>query len=496
MTIRLKLFTGFAILILIFIVDFFVNQRFSREVIRNTDYINNSEVVIRNSNLLHKLMIDMQSGYRGYLLTGQESFLDSYYNGINSIQPLIKVQHDLVSAGIQKNRLDSIQMLHNRWIGYANALISVKADTSVEAARKYKLLFEKKLRREVGKKLNDEIRNIFQEFDNYEYSVRLQRRTVLEHSIDRTRQISLVLTIFSISLALLSSYYIIRIITGRIGSMAALADDIAKGNFRLMHDRHKDELRQLSESLNSMSRRLLQNFRQLTQKNKELDQFAYVVSHDLKAPLRGIDNIITWIDEDHGRDLQPEVSKNIELVKGRTRRLENMINGLLDYARIGKTRNGSEMVNVDSLLKELVDLLVPESFIVTIGSGMPALLTDKVQLEQVFSNLISNAVKYNNKTPGRISITSRETPRHYEFTVKDNGIGIQQEYFNKIFTIFQTLQERDAFESTGVGLAIVKKIIEDQKAGIEVESEPGEWTLFRFTWPKIREQEEQYVEIN
>jgi signal transduction histidine kinase len=489
MTIRLKLFTGFAILILIFIVDFFVNQRFSREVIRNTNYINNSEIVIRNSSLLHKLMIDMQSGYRGYLLTSQKSFLDTYYNGINSIQPLIKVQHDLVSAGIQKDRLDSILTLHNRWVRYANALISVKEDTSAEAARTYNTLFEKKLRREVGKRLNDEIRTIFQEFDNYEYAVRRERRAVLERSIERTRQISLSLTLFSISLALLSSYYIIRIITGRISKMVAMADDIAKGNFRVMNDDHKDELKQLSESLNAMSRKLSQNFRELTQKNKELDQFAYVVSHDLKAPLRGIDNIIAWIEEDHGNDLVPGVSKNIELVKGRTRRLENMINGLLDYARIGKTRKSSEPVNVDVMLRELIDLLVPADFIVSIGKGMPMLVTEKMQLEQVFSNLISNAVKYNNKATGNIVITSKETDSSYEFTVKDNGIGIQAEYFDKIFTIFQTLQERDAFESTGVGLAIVKKIIEDQKASITVESEPGEWTLFRFTWPKVQEEE-------
>lgn len=484
MTIRLKLFAGFAILIFIFIADFFVNQRFSREVIRNTDYINNSEVVIRNSNLLHKLMIDMQSGYRGFLLTGQESFLETYYDGIQNVLPLMKGQHALVSSQSQHLRLDSIMSLHNRWVGYANALISAKKDTSAGAAIKYHNLFEKKLRREVGKKLNDEIREKFQAFDNYEYELRYKRREVLQDSIRRTRQISLALTLFSISLAIVSSFYIIRIITNRISKMVSMADDISKGNFRRMEDHRNDELKQLSESLNTMSRTLSKNFTELTKKNKELDQFAYVVSHDLKAPLRGIDNIVTWMEEDHGKDFSPEVKKNLELVKGRTRRLENMINGLLDYARIGKTRKGIETVNTDALLKELVDLLVPENFIVSFESSMPVLVTDRSQISQVFSNLISNAVKYNNKTPGRIGISAKDLGRFYEFSIRDNGIGIQAEYFEKIFTIFQTLQERDAFESTGVGLAIVKKIIEDQKAAITLESEPGEGTVFRFTWPK------------
>lgn len=477
-------------MIFIFIVDFLVNQRFSKEVIRNTDYINSSEIVLRNSNLLHKLMIDMQSGYRGYLLTGQEGFLETYYDGIHSILPLIHGQHALVSSEGQHKRLDSILTLHNRWVGYANALISARQDTSAAGAAKYNHLFEKKLRKEVGKKINDEIRGLFQDFDNYEYAVRQQRRTVLQSSIRRTGQISLALTLFSISLAAVSSFYIIRIITNRIRKMVSMAEDISKGNFRLIEDHRSDELKQLSESLNTMSRTLSKNFTELTKKNKELDQFAYVVSHDLKAPLRGIDNIITWIEEDHDKDLSGEIRKSIEMVKGRTRRLENMINGLLDYARIGKTTKGVEAVNINLLLKELAELLVPENFIVSIDSAMPVLNTDKLQISQVFSNLISNAVKYNNKVPGRISVYARDLGSAYEFSVQDNGIGIQAEYFDKIFTIFQTLQERDAFESTGVGLAIVKKIVDDQKGTITVESEPGKGTVFRFTWPKEREKDE------
>jgi light-regulated signal transduction histidine kinase (bacteriophytochrome) len=115
---------------------------------------------------------------------------------------------------------------------------------------------------------------------------------------------------------------------------------------------------------------------------------------------------------------------------------------------------------------------------------MPVLMTDKLHIEQVFSNLISNAVKYNDKPVGRIDIGAFDWGDYYEFTVQDNGIGIQSAYYEKIFTIFQTLQERDAFESTGVGLAIVKKILEDHKSTITVESISGKGTVFTFTWPK------------
>jgi signal transduction histidine kinase len=471
-------------LIAIFIVSFFVNQRLSQEVVKNSVYINNSEVVIRNSNLLHKLMIDMQSGYRGYLLTGQESFLTPYDEALVSIPPLITEQKLLVSSPIQNKRLDSIMELHNEWVHYANSLIATKQDTLPEASRKYRELFEKKVRTGTGKKLNDDIRTLFLEFDEHEYGVRRERRRKLQESIENTRRINLTLTLSSIALALLASFYLIRIITRRISQMVKLAEEIAKGNFKNIEDKQRDELTRLSESLNAMSQTLDKNFRELTQKNRELDEFAYVVSHDLKAPLRGIDNITRWIEEDHSQDLTPEVKRNIDLIQGRARRLENMINGLLEYARIGKVREEQEMVNVERLIGELVELLVPSEFNVRISGHMPVIRTERLRLEQVLSNLISNAVKYNDKKEGKIDIHCRDTGSYYEFRISDNGIGIQSQYFGKIFAIFQTLKERDAFESTGVGLAIVKKILEDKKTGITVESMPGEGTTFTFTWPK------------
>lgn len=484
MTIRLQLFASFIALILIFVIDFFVNQRLSKEVITNAAYISNSESVIRNSNILNKNMIDMQSGFRGYLLTSQESFLQGYYEGLKNIPPLIKEQRILISSLNQNKRLNSIMVLHNNWVEYANSLISTKQDTLPEASQKYLELFENKLKMEVGKKLNDQIRQIFSDFDDYEYNLRQERREVLQQSIQNTRKISLGLTLFSITIALILSFYIIRIITGRISRMVNLADEISKGNFKTIGDNKNDELKKLSESLNKMSQTLDKNFKELTKKNKELDQFAYVVSHDLKAPLRGIANITQWMEEDLEKEITPEVKKNLDLIKGRTIRLENMINGLLEYARIGKIKKGFEKVDIGNMLKELVELLVPSTFFVNIEAGMPVLITEKLHIEQVFSNLISNAVKYNNKTTGNISIRSDELDNYYKFTITDNGPGIQSEYYDKIFMIFQTLQERDAFESTGVGLAIVKKIIEDQKATISVESELGKGTTFKFTWPK------------
>lgn len=483
MTIRSKLLTGFISLIVIFGTSLLINLRLSNEVVRNFEYLNNSEAIIRNSNILHKNIIEMQSGYRGFLLTGQEVFLEPYNRALVLIPTLFNNLRMLTSAPAQKERLDSMENLHHVWVEYATTLITTKRDTLPESSLKFRELFEQKVRTYVGKKLNDQISELAEKFDTYEYRVRQERRGKLQRSIEQTKRMNVALSVISVVLALLSSVYITRIITRRISKMVDIAEEISRGNFTTVADSQKDELKRLSESLNRMSQTLEKNFRELKKKNKDLDDFAYVVSHDLKAPLRGIDNIINWMEEDHARDFTPAVRDNIELIKGRARRLENMINGLLAYARVGRTPQAAEEVDLNQMVKDLAEVLVPQNFIVSI-SQLPVIKTPRLLIEQVFSNLISNAVKYNDKPQGKISISGRDLGELYEFSVSDNGIGIEQEYFDKIFIIFQTLRERDAFESTGVGLAIVKRIIEEQKGSIKVESVPGEGTTFSFTWHK------------
>jgi signal transduction histidine kinase len=483
MTIRLKLILGFTILLLIFVIDFVVNQRLSREVLRNTNYISNSEMVIRNSNILHKEMIEMQSGFRGFLLTEQEVFLQPYFNGLQTVPSLLKEQRGLVSE-LQQHRLDSIEQIHTQWVEYADSLIQSKKDTMPGSGLTYRRLFESKLRMEVGKKLNDKIHRIFSNFDSAEYLLRQKRRAMLQHSVARTRMITISLTVISIILALISSTYFISTISRRISRMVRFAEQVSGGKFTQLEEKSRDEFNGLTEALNQMSAKLDFNISQLTKQNKELDQFAYVVSHDLKAPLRGISNLISWVEEDHANEITANISKSLALIKIRARRLENLINGLLEYAKAGKIKKGIQMTDVQQLLREFGDLLVPPDFQFVIMGMMPVFETEKLMLEQVFSNLISNAVKYGGGEQKLIEISCRDLNDQYEFSVKDYGPGIEPSYFEKIFVIFQTLQERDAFESTGVGLAIVKKIIEEHKGHVRVESGAGKGATFIFTWPK------------
>ncbi len=223
---------------------------------------------------------------------------------------------------------------------------------------------------------------------------------------------------------------------------------------------------------------------ELKKNNEELDQFAYVVSHDLKAPLRAINNLAEWILEDMP-EMSEDISKNFTMLRGRVQRMENLINGVLDYSRIGRTKIEKETVDIQSTLKSVVESIVPsEGFQVHIGENMPTIHSEKILLYQIFSNLIGNAVKYNDKPLGIISCLYKSVPKFHQFSISDNGPGIATQYHEKVFGIFQTIEARDKLESTGIGLSIVKKIVEEKGGNIYIESEENQGANFVFRIPK------------
>ena len=224
----------------------------------------------------------------------------------------------------------------------------------------------------------------------------------------------------------------------------------------------------------------------LEKRNQELDQFAYVASHDLKAPLRAIANLSQWIEEDISDTLNEENRYQMQLLRGRVHRLEALIDGLLQYSRVGRVEIKAESVDIKALVAEVVSLLSPPPETVSIEPGMPTLFTQRLPLFQVFINLISNAIKHHHGSQAKVTVAVADRGTFYDFAVTDNGPGIAPEYHEKVFGIFQTLEARDKVENTGIGLAIVKKIVEGQGGTISVESQEGQGATFRFTWSKKR----------
>ncbi len=238
-----------------------------------------------------------------------------------------------------------------------------------------------------------------------------------------------------------------------------------------------------AKELKWANQKLVQTTSLLKKRNYELDRFAYVTSHDLKAPLRAIANLATWLGEDLEGIIPEENQHHLKLMQSRVERMDGLIQGLLEYSRVGRIRHSVITINVKDLLLETIDFLSPSSnWKIAIASNMPTLQTDPISLRQVFANLISNAIKYNDKEFGKIEISAQKYTDCYEFAVTDNGPGIEPQHHERIFKIFQTLQARDTFESTGIGLSIVRKILEERGDSIRVKSQLGEGATFYFTW--------------
>jgi signal transduction histidine kinase len=246
--------------------------------------------------------------------------------------------------------------------------------------------------------------------------------------------------------------------------------------------RTEQELQTLNETLEE---RVALRTAEAEKHVRELEQFAYVTSHDLKAPLRGIANLATWLQEDLKNNLTTATSEQLDLLRDRVQRMHGLVEGLLEYSRIGQTERSIEKVAVAELLNEVIDSISPPSgFIIEVAPDMPVLHTERLQIYQVFSNLIGNAIKHHKTEQGHVRVKAVDLGQSYEFSVADDGPGIAPEYHDKVFKMFQTLEARDLGSNTGIGLALVKKIIQDHDGSITLESEEGKGATFRFTWPK------------
>jgi len=319
-------------------------------------------------------------------------------------------------------------------------------------------------------------------------------------SLRTARSIFIAGTVIALLVALMVAIWLLGKILQPILALVKNMQAVATGKYQVTAEAHGyEELAVLSQDFGIMAEAVASREQALTDNkqeleislrnleisNRELDQFAYVASHDLKAPLRAIMNLSQWLEEDLAGCVDDSAKEKLGLLRNRALRMENLIIGILEYSRIGKVKNKTELVDTQQLVQEIIgELAYSADFQIRTGSFMPLVMANPIQLWQVFSNLISNAVKHHHQQAGIISITATEQEKFYEFSVADNGPGIDAAQHQKIFQIFQTLKPRDQFESTGVGLALVKKIVQQQGGSVGIKSEEGQGATFIFTWPK------------
>ncbi len=239
------------------------------------------------------------------------------------------------------------------------------------------------------------------------------------------------------------------------------------------------------ETLYYQQQALKSSLQQIAQMNKQLDDFVHIVSHDLKTPLNGILGLVEWVQEDLDGYDNETVKENLEHIRRSAENLSSMITGVLEYSKSSKITYKRDDIDLDSFISDIIKLILPPAHIrVELQAGLPVIKGDHIKLQQVLQNFIGNAVKYNDKAEGLVKISMEEKPNCYEFTISDNGPGIDPKNHQRIFQLFQTLNPISDIDSTGVGLTIVKSIVENQGGKIHVDSELGKGASFTFQWMK------------
>jgi signal transduction histidine kinase len=245
-----------------------------------------------------------------------------------------------------------------------------------------------------------------------------------------------------------------------------------------------DYVKEQSDEIVRINKQREELLKSLEKQNVALNEYAHMVSHDLKAPLRSIDTLINWFKEDNQSILDEEKNKSLDLILSNVEKMDLLIKGVLEYSSIENQEVNDRDIDLNFLIDEVLRTInIPNHFNITLKNKMPIVFGNVFRYKQLFQNLIQNAIKYNDKPNGLIEIESSVENNEIKFSIKDNGIGIKEVYQTKIFKMFAKLENKD--ESSGIGLSIVKKIIDFKDGKIWLESQEGLGTTFHFTIPKL-----------
>ncbi|RZK41492.1 MAG: hypothetical protein EOO57_01685 [Hymenobacter sp.] len=488
-----KILLGFATALVALVATSVLAFGAIRQLSRYTLLVEHSYQVLQQTDDLRLAIRDAQTGMRSYLLVGDAYYLDLYHRNASVMRrKAVLLQRLVVDEHRQHQRADTLRQLVE---AQEQELELFKTyEPSPEVAQALLLREQQPLRTFRGTVLR------LRQHEERLLQTRNQRQKLFQRLAPLAIGLAvglaavIVLWLFSRISGELHANERLRLELTRLNQDTArrirgiehLAQQVVRGDYTVkIVDHGPDRLGSLATLLNQMTQALDEAFGSLERRNRELDQFAYVASHDLKAPLRGLGTIVKWMEEEQAAELSPAMRTYLDQLKGRLGRLEDLINGVLAYARASRAEHAPEAVNVAQLVREVADLVLPPDFALELSPGLPTLLTDRLGLQQVFTNLFSNAVKYHGPGgTGRLRVSGPGAGRHPEFRVQDNGPGIAPEHHERIFRLFQTLRDRHSAESTGIGLSIVKRLIDDRKGSIRVESALGQGATFIFTWPK------------
>jgi signal transduction histidine kinase len=440
-------------------------------------------------------LVDAETAQRAYLITRAERFLDIYKAEVERGRDLLNRLSELVRANeAQTRRATEVRLQAEKKLAQLDTTLALFDGKGIEAARDYILtgygMQQMELARDkIGAMVDAERTNL------------LERNWKRDQEIEYTQWVIAIGSLCAVALALLVNIGIRHDLTLQRANQRLLEEQSA----RLETQRNSLELseRALAKQLEaerSLSDRLAaasataetaleernRASAALERSNRELNQFAYVASHDLKAPLRGIANLAQWVEEDLGTAMTETSREHIRVLLSRVKRMESLIEGILAYARAGRGEGNREDIDVGQLVHEVRELLAPPTgvFALDVPRDMPRVAAVRAPFQQVWMNLLGNAFKHARRDGAQIRVRALDQGGEWEFSVSDNGPGIAPQYHQRVFGIFQTLAARDKVEGTGIGLATVKKLVESEGGRVWVESQTGEGASFHFTWPK------------
>ena len=451
---------------------------------------------------MHAALLNQETGVRGYALTGDRSFLVPYDNGVRQereaarrLQRLAdELDLDAVTAGV-----DRVQQLARAW---KRAYVTPALAVAGEGRRA--VLSEAAT--DIGRERFDAVRQGFGALDAAIQAARAEARQDLHDAASFLTAAFVAIAVLLLVATVLGAILLTRTVSRPLRRLSIETRKTAGGD--LGHAIHGDGARDivdLGEDIGRLRRRVVAELEalrraneqldeqalELRRSNAELEQFAYVASHDLQEPLRKVASFTQLLQRRYGGQLDERADQYIEFAGDGARRMQRLINDLLAFSRVGRMRGEATVVDanalVDTALDNLAEAIEESGAVIEVGD-LPQVRGEPALLAAVFQNLIGNAIKFRGDEPPRVRIAAEPDGTMWSFTVSDNGIGIDPEYADRIFVIFQRLHPKEAYEGTGIGLALCRKIVEYHGGTIRLDP-PGDGpgTTFRFTLPKLEE---------
>ncbi|MFD0312935.1 sensor histidine kinase [Streptomyces flavalbus] len=444
---------------------------------------------------LESALVSQETGVRGYGLTGERSFLQPYTEGMADERAAVARLRELL-RGDSRGRADlaTVERLAERW--------QERFARPVAAAAEGRAVAVTAERADDGKRVFDAVRQA---------TARQQRHLSAENA-DAVAELRRSTRLRNVSLAVIGSVILLvaglvfeglrRGVTTPLAQLGRSAREVASGRFdRPLDGTGPADLRQLFADVEAMRRRLLQELEyseearrlldeqaaELKRSNTELEQFAYVASHDLQEPLRKVSSFTQLLQRRYGGQLDERADQYIDFAVDGANRMQVLINDLLAFSRVGRVHNDHTAVDLTQVLDRTLDTLsvsIEESGAEITSEPLPTVLGDPTQLGILWQNLLSNSVKFRAPDrPPRVRVGVERNGDVWEFAVTDNGIGIEPEFQEKVFVLFQRLHTRDAYPGTGIGLAMCKKVVEFHGGTITVDPEHSPGTRIVFTLP-------------